>query len=117
MLPARFLPTMTDAQLEEMHQWEDQEIEAAYLESRESDPVYRRFRFHAWVSSSKGKGRTRKRLTEVELINDLESSSPTHWVSHHKFPFDVKATEVYGRSEDGLALEAQLMRDIRECSR
>ena len=111
----------TPEELRELEAWQESELAQAEEagDTHPYSPAYTRFRLHAWVSSSQGRGRPRrKHPTEVELVRDLQDpSQPPHWTSTHKLPYDTLATETYGPDTymDGLELEARLMREIGDC--
>ena len=101
---------LTDEEIEDIRTW----VEDAEKELFPS-VVALRFKYIAFVSSSKGRGRKRKHLTEIQLINDIEE--PHRFFTWDKFPFDVKSDEVYGVYEyglDGLACEEKLRREIKQ---
>jgi len=110
----------TPNELAELEAWEQSQLAEAELEGSEApfSPAFLRFRLHAWVSTSKGRGRVRRRLKEVELVHDnYDPTKPPIWKSSHKLPYDTLATETYGPDTymDGLELEVRLMREIGEC--
>ncbi len=86
-------------------------------------PVEERFVHHHLVSRTKGRsmglGRKRRAIPyarpfckEVDLIADkMESKRPLRYRTEAKFPFDVKATEVY---DDPTAGSERLRSDIRK---
>jgi len=93
--------------------WEDWKadiIAEAELEALSNDPVHRRFILHYFVSSSKGKGRKRKHLEEVELVKDRFNDKG--FIGFNRFPFDDVASEVYPKLS-GLDAEARLQEHIR----
>lgn len=111
----------TPNELAELEAWESQQLAEAESEGdlNTHSPAFDRFRLHAWVSTSQGRGRSkRKRPQEVELVHDNHDlTQPPIWISTHKLPYDTLATETYGPYTymDGLELEARLMREIGEC--
>lgn len=104
---------LTDEELADIDSWE-REAELELVDS----VVQQRFLFCSFVSRSWGRGRPRKHWVEVALIKDTYSNEG--WVSYHRFPFDIKACEVYGvysNDLDGLEYEQRLMNEIKTCRR
>jgi len=98
----------------ELEQLEDVEVQAA---QESQSPALLRFRRHAWVSRSNGRGRGPRRPREVDLLHDTwDSRRPPVWRSVDLVQFDVLATETYGEG-DGLELESRLMREVMQCRR
>ena len=95
--------------------WKYEELRKSWQEYKVQNRVCSLITYIAFVSKSKGryyykkggyKRRLRRNWKEVELIKYGNGS----WVSWHRFPFDVVATEVYG---DILNSEQTLMDEIR----
>lgn len=60
------------------------------------DRVRRMVRYNHFESRSKGRGRKRRRVTEVRLVSYANGAFHM-W---HKFPFDEYATEILGDVEN-----------------
>lgn len=75
------------------------EVEAeATAEFLANDPVHQNFRYHEFVSRSKGwrNGKQRLRCPPKEVC--LLSYRDRGFHQAHRFPFDVDATETFGSS-------------------
>ena len=91
-----------------------QQVEAEALEEyQQNDPVHRDVRYVYFTSKSKGirngKRRLRRNWKEVELISYRDGP----FISWHKFPFDVYATECLGASVRPDNADAEFRERIR----
>lgn len=72
-------------------------------EVRAADPIYSQVTLHQFISSSKGKGRKRKRLKEINLIRyGIQFHQP------HRFDWYNASLDLLGR-DDEEALRARVL--------
>ncbi len=104
---------MKQSEAEQLKEYE-QEVEAEVMaQVKQDDPVLRDMRYRCFVSRSKGRGRQRRRVKEVELVQ-YRHLAP-QWSLYNRFPWDKYAAEILG---EGTEYPAQVLMDrVRDLPR